>query len=310
MVKTLIIEQEKYNRLLEENTELKNLLGLYQASQAITSSLEVSRVYRLLVDAVAQETGVSRAIGIFIEDSSLTVKEVRGLTESAALFFRDVILATVQKQLQHRHFGKRIRFKKVQETSDGSGAGIKEGYLLFIRNKDILLGIIALFNEPGECLPDMRLHKKNISFLLEQSSFGFANAETHTLTKEMLFIDDLTGLFNYRYLEVALDRELKRAERYSSNLAILFLDMDTFKQVNDCHGHLVGSKVLIEMGGLLRRSVRDVDVVIRYGGDEYTVILVETDATIAAKVAERIRELVDLLVFQASEGLNIHLTCC
>ena len=122
MVKTLIIEQEKYNRLLEENTELKNLLGLYQASQAITSSLEVSRVYRLLVDAVAQETGVSRAIGIFLEDSSLTVKEVRGLTESAALFFRDVILATVQKQLQHRHFGKRIRFKKVQEPSDGSGA--------------------------------------------------------------------------------------------------------------------------------------------------------------------------------------------
>ena len=125
----------------------------------------------------------------------------------------------------------------------------------------------------------------------------------------MLFIDDLSGLYNYRYLEVALDRELKRVERYASNLSILFLDMDYFKQINDIHGHLIGSRVLKEVGELLKKSVREVDVVIRYGGDEYTIILVETGCDTAGYVAERIRSLVESHVFLVSEGYDLRMTC-
>ena len=97
--------------------------------------------------------------------------------------------------------------------------------------------------------------------------------------------------------------------RYASHLAILFLDIDCFKQVNDTYGHLVGSRVLKEMGALLKKSVREVDVVIRYGGDEYTVILVETSCEIAGKVAARIRAMVESHVFLAVEGYNIRITC-
>jgi diguanylate cyclase (GGDEF)-like protein len=129
------------------------------------------------------------------------------------------------------------------------------------------------------------------------------------MAKDMLFIDDLSGLFNHRYLEVALDRELKRVERYASHLAVLFLDLDSFKRVNDTHGHLVGSRVLREMADLLKKSTREVDVVIRYGGDEYTIILVETGAETAGIVAERIRSQVEANVFLASEGYAIRLTC-
>jgi diguanylate cyclase (GGDEF)-like protein len=125
----------------------------------------------------------------------------------------------------------------------------------------------------------------------------------------MLFIDDLSGLFNHRYLEVALDRELKRAERYSAHLAVLFMDLDSFKKVNDTHGHLVGSRVLREMGELLKKSTREVDVVIRYGGDEYTIILVETGSETAGIVAERIRSQVAAHPFLASDGYDIRLTC-
>jgi two-component system cell cycle response regulator len=80
--------------------------------------------------------------------------------------------------------------------------------------------------------------------------------------------------------------------------------------VNDTHGHLIGSRVLGEVGALLRKSVRDVDLVIRYGGDEYTIILVETDAESAALVAERIRSTVEGHGFMADEGYQIHLTAC
>jgi diguanylate cyclase (GGDEF)-like protein len=125
----------------------------------------------------------------------------------------------------------------------------------------------------------------------------------------MLFIDDISGLFNHRYLEVALEREIKRVERYTSNLAVLFIDVDFFKLVNDKHGHMVGSQVLAEFGALLKLSVRDIDIVIRYGGDEYTIILVETTTSITCMVAERIRSQVEAHQFMKAEGYNIRLTC-
>jgi len=194
-------------------------------------------------------------------------------------------------------------------VSAGVDSGISEAYLIFVRTKGVLQGFVAVFNDPDVQMIDFRVKKKNILFLLEQSARAFDNAETYSQAKDMLFIDDLSGLFNHRYLEVALERELKRAERYASHLAILFLDIDCFKQVNDTYGHLVGSRVLREMGALLKKSVREVDVVIRYGGDEFTVILVETACVIAGNVAARIRSLVESHVFLATEGYNIRLTC-
>ncbi|HWU39562.1 MAG TPA: GGDEF domain-containing protein, partial [Candidatus Acidoferrum sp.] len=118
-----------------------------------------------------------------------------------------------------------------------------------------------------------------------------------------------SGLFNHRYLDVALNHELKRAERHSSQLAVLFLDIDFFKNINDTYGHLVGSRVLRETGSLLQKTVREIDVVIRYGGDEFTIILVETGGDAARMVAERIRKRVESHVFLAAEGYTIRLTC-
>ena len=297
-------------RLLDENQELKNMLSLFQASQTIAGCLELDRVYHLLVDAIAREIGVSRGIGVFLAEGHLEVKEVKGLTNRVAMHYRDTLLASVTKHQSPNHLVTRMRVKEMPAAlSGGVNSGITEAYLIFVRNKGVLQGFVAVFNEPGAQLPDFRDKKKNILFLLEQSSLAFENAETYSQAKDMLFIDDLSGLFNHRYLEVALERELKRVERYASRLAILFLDIDCFKQVNDTYGHLVGSRVLKEMGALLKKSVREVDVVIRYGGDEYTVILVETACDIAGKVAARIRAMVETHVFLAVEGYNIRLTC-
>lgn len=296
-------------RLLDENEELKNMLNLFQSSQAIAGCLELVRVYHLVLEAVARELGIGRCLGLFLEEDRLVLKDAKGLAGKMAQQFYDAVIEGIDSHRVGNRLMARIRIDSGQLKPEALKMDINEAYLIFVRYKGSLQGVIVVFNDPGECLPEFQPHKKNILFLLEQSSRAFSNAANYSLAKDMLFIDDLSGLFNYRYLEVALDRELKRAERYSSHLAILFLDVDAFKQVNDTHGHMVGSRLLKEMGDQLKKSCREVDVVIRYGGDEYTIILVETAAETAAIVAERIRSQIESFSFLAAEGYNIHVTC-
>jgi diguanylate cyclase (GGDEF)-like protein len=285
------------------------MLNLFQSSQAIAGCLELDRVHHLMVEAVAREIGVSRAMGLFQGDAGLKLMDSKGITTGIAQHYVDSVLAHIATcQPRNRLFIK-VRLDDMPPGADSAASGITEAFLIFARNKRALLGVIVAFNDAGMNLPDIYPRKKNIRFLLEQSVRAFQNAENYTLAKDMLFIDDLSGLFNHRYLEVALDREMKRVERYASHLAVLFLDLDFFKRVNDSYGHLVGSRVLREMAVLLKKSTREVDVVIRYGGDEYTILLVETSAEIAGIVAERIRSQVESNVFLASEGYAIRLTC-
>lgn len=187
--------------------------------------------------------------------------------------------------------------------------GFNEALLIPVYSHSAAFGMIVLMNNSSCALPDISKSKKNIQFLIEQSLRAFENAETFSKAHDLLFIDDISGLYNHRYLDIALEREMKRVERYSSHLAVLFIDVDSFKLVNDAYGHLVGSRVLAEFGALLKKAVRDVDIVIRYGGDEYTAILVETVCEMAGLVAERIRRLVAGHHFHGAEGQIIRLTC-
>lgn len=292
-------------RTRQENERLKNMLNLLQSSQAIAGCLETDRIYHLLLDAIAKDLDISRYMGLFQSEKALEMLQFRGVTPEVAAYFKGVIQTHITKGLADNAL--MIHVSDVPGTTQ---TGIEEACLLFLRNDlGLLQGVIVLFNDPGQKLPDFTERKENILFLMEQSLRAFENSRNYNLAKDMLFIDDLSGLYNYRYLEIALDRELKRIERYSSQLAILFLDMDSFKLVNDTHGHLVGSQVLKEVGTLLKASVRDVDVVIRYGGDEYTIILVETSPEAAGSVAERIRKLVASHSFLAERGMDIKLTC-
>ncbi|HEX8706629.1 MAG TPA: sensor domain-containing diguanylate cyclase [Pyrinomonadaceae bacterium] len=120
--------------------------------------------------------------------------------------------------------------------------------------------------------------------------------------------DDLTKLHNARYLRHYLLSEVKRARRYGSSVAALFFDLDDFKNVNDAHGHLVGSHVLMEMATIILSSVRDTDVVARYGGDEFVVVLPESHFEQAAFVAERVRRKIAANVFTGGRRLRLKLT--
>jgi diguanylate cyclase (GGDEF)-like protein len=110
-------------------------------------------------------------------------------------------------------------------------------------------------------------------------------------------LDALTGLYNQNYLAGALHRELKRSQRYGLNLSGLMIDVDNFKSINDTKGHLAGDEVLRTLGRLLQTTLRGYDFAVRYGGDEFLIILAQNDPAGAYHVAERIREMVALYMF-------------
>jgi diguanylate cyclase (GGDEF)-like protein len=134
------------------------------------------------------------------------------------------------------------------------------------------------------------------------NSVRIAEAERLSLT------DDLTRLRNARYLRQFLVNEIKRARRYRTSVAALFLDLDDFKRINDLHGHLAGSHALMEVAAVILPSVRDTDCVVRYGGDEFVLILTETGIDEALQVAERIRTKIEGHHFTGGRRLRFSLT--
>ena len=123
----------------------------------------------------------------------------------------------------------------------------------------------------------------------EQISLAIANLRLHETLRTQSLRDPLTGLFNRRYLEVSLARDLARAVRRSQPLAVLMIDIDHFKSFNDTHGHEAGDTALAKFGELLGSIVRSEDVACRYGGEEFTLVLQEADAGLALDRAEELR---------------------
>ncbi|HKO99449.1 MAG TPA: sensor domain-containing diguanylate cyclase [Pyrinomonadaceae bacterium] len=137
---------------------------------------------------------------------------------------------------------------------------------------------------------------------------ALANAVRISEAERLSQTDDLTKLHNARYLRQFLLNEIRRARRYGSSVAALFLDLDNFKQVNDAHGHLAGSHVLMEMAAVILSSIRDTDAVARYGGDEFVIVLPDTGIDLAGAVADRIRSKIANHSFTGGRNLKLALT--
>ena len=121
-------------------------------------------------------------------------------------------------------------------------------------------------------------------------------------------IDDLTRLYNVRYLYQTLDNEIRRARRYGSSVSVVFMDLDGFKLVNDAYGHRAGSVTLTEVAEVITMSVRESDFVARYGGDEFVLMLPETPARSALQMAERVRAHIASHRFTGGVSADIYLT--
>jgi diguanylate cyclase (GGDEF)-like protein len=169
-------------------------------------------------------------------------------------------------------------------------------------------GVLEAVREGAHSRSFSRADASLLSALALPLTAALSNSARVAEAERLSQTDDLTKLHNARHLRQYLVTELKRARRYSSLVTAFFLDIDDFKQVNDHHGHLVGSHVLMEMAAVILASVRDTDVVARYGGDEFVVVLPETDIERGLQVTERVRERIEAHTFTGGRGLRLKLT--
>ncbi|MDE0886351.1 MAG: diguanylate cyclase [Myxococcota bacterium] len=166
-------------------------------------------------------------------------------------------------------------------------------------------GIVALFDDDR---PFTAQDVERADIVTRHGIAALENSETYALAKEQAFVDDVTQAYNAGYLLRTCDNEIQRSERYGTPLSILFLDLDQFKSVNDDYGHLAGTEALRRLCRVLEQCVRQVDTLARYGGDEFSILLVDTDHTTALLVAERIRARIESYIFEVGRDVRFSLT--
>ncbi|MCB0271406.1 MAG: sensor domain-containing diguanylate cyclase [Bdellovibrionales bacterium] len=175
-----------------------------------------------------------------------------------------------------------------------------------LQNRNTVLGVIFLKHaDPDFFTQDDLITVTTIS---DFAAIAIENAINYERIEELTIRDDLTTLYNQRYLHQILDQEVERASRYFKEFSMVFIDLDKFKNVNDTYGHIYGSELLQETANVLLQNTREVDHCARYGGDEFVIVLPETGKKEAIYSAERIRQAIESHVFLERKGINAKFT--
>lgn len=299
LVKTCLDQR----RLLSENEQLRQQIQLFQTGQSLSSLIELDRLVPRAMEVFIRELGGGYGCGFLLdEENSCELQCASGIEEEGAEQLLRQLLALLTESS-----GFRCLERAELENLAAAGHSADSICVLPLHNDGKFKGGLIFGDGPlammGRTLPLERLH-----YLAEQVALGFENACRYQDAQDLMYTDDLTGLYNYRYMQVALNQESRRSQRYGLKFSLIFLDLDCFKGINDRHGHLAGSSALREVARLLRQCVREVDTLFRFGGDEFAALLVETDADAARVVAERIRKSIAGHVFLQDRELPCHLT--
>jgi diguanylate cyclase (GGDEF)-like protein len=194
------------------------------------------------------------------------------------------------------------------DSRDPHASGTALGFPLVCRQRTVGV-LVGLDPVPSAAPPSLGPSLiQTLRTLLEPAAIALDNALALQKAEALSVTDDLTRLYNSRFLNQVLRRETKRASRSGRPLSMVFVDLDGFKQVNDRYGHLSGSKALVEAAAIIRGCARETDVVARFGGDEFALVLPDTGRDGAQSVAARIRERLGSARFLAADGLSVHLT--
>jgi diguanylate cyclase (GGDEF)-like protein len=152
------------------------------------------------------------------------------------------------------------------------------------------------------------MDQKVLSILASSAALAYENSRLHAELEQMVVIDELTGINNYRYFAEKLADEKRRAARYQQPLSLIMVDIDWFKKCNDTYGHEAGNVLLKGVAGVIKTIIRDTDVPARYGGEEFIVILPQTSHEDAHLIAERIRAEVESATFGGANIPELHAT--
>jgi two-component system cell cycle response regulator len=283
---------DRLGATLTHTHDLEGILGV--VLDTAVGSVQASGGAILFLDNAGEQLTVTVASG--------TAAEV--LTPDAVLAVGLGVSGTVAKT------GEPVR----GTTGEGPGLRLAPGepqastvISVPLRQAGRVVGVLSLYDkEGGGAFTSHDL--ESILAFASQANVAIDNVMLHQEAQRLSLTDPMTGLWNYRYLTLALGHEIERASRFDRSLAVLMLDLDKFKSINDNHGHQAGDAVLIELANRMTTQVREVDTVARYGGEEFVVVLPETDAAGAARAAERLVERIRATPFVIEPGLSLTVT--
>jgi diguanylate cyclase (GGDEF)-like protein len=270
-------ENEKQKRILEHT--------LLEVTRAITSTLHLKEVLTKILEAMSQFIHFDKSIVLLHEKDNFVVKTIHGfdsdnLHEDAMIVnvsqdaFLNAIIQTGQPVI-----GNSLESPFACSTSEDA---ILAGVPILYRDK--LLGIIVI-----HCKDEV-ISNELLFTLAGQAGVAIQNARLFAEINELAITDGLTGLNNRRHFFELVEMEFTKYKRYGHDLSLCMIDIDNFKHVNDTYGHSAGDEVLKHLADNLTALVREYDIIGRYGGEEFAVILPETPLKKAAVIAERFRE--------------------
>jgi len=265
-----------------------DLYSLYEVGQTISASLHLDQLLTTTMRRVAQTTGIE-SYGLFVheeEKNGLVAKSVSGAAAQAL------------QQLSLRPgegLAGQVCRTRVPEMHTAAAPmawpdvprSARSVIAVPLIGRDRVLGALLLYSVSPSAFSEREL--AYFTAIGKQLSIALDNATLHRRATELSYHDPLTGLFNRRYLEEALETEVRRAGRYALPLSLNMLDIDHFKGFNDTFGHTRGDEVLRAVSQRLREQTRNADIVTRYGGEEFVVILPMTTKPHARLVAEKLR---------------------
>lgn len=308
---------EKGQRLskLDEATRLRlEMNALVDIGKALTSTLDLPEVLRLIMQKVSELLQPKTWSLLLVDDHSqelyfeIVVSPAAEQLKSIRLKIGEGIAGWVAKNgepLLIPDVNKDPRFApKVDEAVSFKTRSIVCVPLKF---KNKVTGVIELINSIGESTFD-ESDLELLSVVADYAAIGIENARNFTRIQQLVITDELTGLYNAAYLLDFLDYELSRAKRYDTEVSVIFIDLDHFKDVNDTHGHLVGSRLLSEVGHLIHEHIRKSDMAARYGGDEFVIVLPNTPKPGAYTLAKNLRDRLRSTDFLTGSGLNLRIT--
>lgn len=271
------------NLLTERHRSLSHYAGLLQSCQNLQEAMDMTA--QVIADLIPEIGG-----------RCYVLRASQNLAETAARFGREAIASAdllhpndcwaLRRGQLHRLQAQRggVRCNHLEALA-ADGEDPRWNLCVPLMAQNTSLGLLCLSGDTPAEDTDLLL----IQAVAEQLSLAIVNLQLRETLRVQSLRDPLTGLFNRRYLEENLQRELLRCQRRKLPLSVLMLDIDHFKRFNDTHGHAAGDALLARVGQVLQELVRNEDIACRYGGEEFTVVLPETDTETALKRAEQIR---------------------
>lgn len=262
-----------------ESRQLDHLRVFHDVARALTSVLELEDVLLTIMEKMAQFFGPERwsmlmvdepagelYYAIAVGENSETLKGLRvkmgeGVAGWVAQTGNPLVVPDVALDPQWYAFSRAHPDLNIQSIA-----------CVPIRSADKTLGVIQLLNSKLDLMSEYSISFLRI--LCDYAAIAIQNARSMTLIQELTITDDCTGLYNARHLYTMLEEQIALAGKVrGTEFSLVFLDLDRFKQVNDTHGHLVGSRLLAEVGGLMKRVLGPANSCFRYGGDEFCALL-------------------------------------